>query len=212
MCGTSGERSPTLFLYLCQISFISLLVCLGEVGTIHYMQKEIKLDEFIQKHLIDEIGLIVNTEGCAYSAFFLICIGIEFIGRCLSKDNWNETKDSFKYTSAALEELETLKKYKKLGYDTVNKKDKRYNLYKHVRCGLIHQFRPDMFIVTDSVNDFSKKPQELGIKDFYKDFVAACKEIIDDIQRQGGKVKKPFGPYTNEDNEGGSTGSTQTQN
>lgn len=124
--------------------------------------------EFIETVLINEIGEVANQY--PYLAFALMCIGIEFLGKCLhSKDihKGGESRDNF---DNALEKYPSLNKYQSIE-----------NLYGCLRCGLLHAFLPnDGVILSDDQNDLPNKV--IGCEDFYNDFVTACGDAIDDTK------------------------------
>ncbi len=124
-----------------------------------------KGNEFIETVLINEIGEVANQY--PYLAFALMCIGIEFLGKCLHcKDihTCGESRDNF---SDALEKYPSLNKYQSIN-----------NLYGCLRCGLLHAFLPkDGVILSGDQNDLPNNV--IGCKDFYNDFAIACRDATD---------------------------------
>lgn len=51
--------------------------------------------EFIEDYLIKQINTIKQDN--PYFAFLLMAVGIEFLGRCQSTNDWNNTQNSKTY-------------------------------------------------------------------------------------------------------------------
>src|ERR1051325_2273799 len=86
--------------------------------------------------LIGELGeLIYKTNKAPYIKFIPILVGIEFLGGCYDKHDFNKEKESENRFNRALKKLFP-KSYKPFA----NESSKHY-LYKHLRCGMIHQLR-----------------------------------------------------------------------
>ena len=123
---------------------------------------DISVRQFIQEYLIDDIGNIVKTH--PYFAFLLMAVGIEFLGRCQSTNDWNNTQNSKTYFDDGLA-VPTLCQYAT-----------RYpNLYHQLRCGLAHAYHPDGIIISNKGEE-----GDISCDDFYTDFVAACRNILAD--------------------------------
>ncbi len=133
--------------------------------------------EFINSVLIAEIGLIKTKH--PYLAFALICSGIEFLGKCLSKEDWQHYKSNGYYFKFAIEEL--MPRYKPLKED----------LYQDLRNGMAHVLLPKSKIaltqishdkngeITPGNHPYKKDGHYiLLIEYFYNDFVEACKKVI----------------------------------
>lgn len=124
--------------------------------------------DFINKYFIEEIGSLVEKR--PFVSFVLMAIGIEFLGKCLNPNKWNDDteihKDNF---------YEAIRKF-----DSLNKYDIPV-LYKNLRCGLAHRFMvEDKIMLTPDKNNLTGSIIILGCKDFYADFKQACLDAIED--------------------------------
>ena len=154
---------------------------------------------FINQVLINEMQDIVIKH--PYLAFLLICSGIEFLGKCIDKNNQHWDWDS-KYQKAnppfdnAIKELFP-KKYSLLL--------KKYSLRDQLRNGMIHILAPKSKIgLTQLKHDkngeiiMKNHPFEqngrllLVIEYFYIDFVDACKKVLRMKFDSNDKMNKPF--------------------
>ena len=122
----------------------------------------ISVRQFIQEYLIDDIGNIVKTH--PYFAFLLMAVGIEFLGRCQSTNAWNDRHKPSVYFDDGFA-VPPLCQY------TKNYPD----LYHKLRCGLAHAYRPDGIILSNEGG-----AGDISCDDFYANFVAACKNVLDD--------------------------------
>lgn len=121
--------------------------------------------EFIEKCLIEDIGEIVENKKY-YHAFALMCIGIEFLGKCLNSDDIHKKGQSSKDFNNALDTYQSLNKYKDFN-----------DPYSALRCGLLHAFLPlEGVKLTDQDNDSSTNT--IGCTCLYSDFVKACNDAI----------------------------------
>lgn len=146
--------------------------------------------KFIEQVFINEVEDLIEKH--PYIAFMIMAIGIEFLGRCLSKDtSWDVEKISRHSFEEAVKKLPTLQKYKP--YLKKNKHD----LFGSLRCGLIHSARPKDTIILSSKNEMpnlttSGNQVSLRCEDFYADFRQACKEVIEMNFPDGDKMQKGF--------------------
>ena len=123
--------------------------------------ENVTVREFINDYLIDEIKYIKNYH--PYFAFLLMAVGIEFLGKCQSTEDWNaSTKSNSVYFKDGLD-VAPLQKYK----------TKYPKLYKQLRCGLAHAYHPDGIILSDK-----KGASDINCDEFYADFVEACKNVL----------------------------------
>ncbi len=121
--------------------------------------------EFIEKCLKADIGEIIDNKKY-YHAFALMCIGIEFLGKCLNSHDIQIKGRSSEDFNNALDTYPSLIKYKGIN-----------DLYSVLRCGLLHSFLPkDGVKLTDQDNDFSTNT--IGCTSLYSDFVEACDVAI----------------------------------
>jgi len=133
--------------------------------------------DYIREVLVEEVGKIVINH--PYLSFLLICSGIEFLGKCIdATEKWGEgsSKEQFKVAIIKL----FPERYHNLADD----------LYKDLRCGMVHRFLPGSIFLTQNKNDsngeilYNNHPylkdgkKILVIEYFYFDFVEACKKVL----------------------------------
>jgi len=128
--------------------------------------------EFIQYVLIDEIGDIVKSH--PYLSFTLIAIGIEFLGKCLSDGkDWHKIKPDRAFQK---------------GLDLLAEAEPTYNrlsLRDELRNGFAHGFLPKSTLALSEVKHGDLHFSESGGKTilvaeiFYRDFVRACKKVLE---------------------------------
>lgn len=135
-----------------------------------------KVRDFIQKFLIDDIGKLVDSH--PFHSFVLMSIGIEFLGKCLRDGDWDDpNQNATSDFNNAITELHSFTKYRSI-----------CGLYDKLRCGLAHLYVPKNGIKLDrDGNDISASPILLGCKEMYEDFKSACNEVLENKE---GKVKK----------------------
>lgn len=133
--------------------------------------------DFIGETLIGKIGKIIHVD--AYLSFLLVCSGIEFLGKCMdSTDKWEDGSSGKQFKSAIIKLFPD-------GYHNLAN-----DLYKDLRCGLVHQITPGSIFLTQNGNDhdgempYKLHPYVKGgktclvIEYFYFDFVEACKKVL----------------------------------
>ena len=156
------------------------------------------VSDFIKKYFIEEVGFLVNEH--PFVAFAIMSIGVEFLGKCLNNNPWDDWKfkktiDSF---DDAVKTYESLAKYISIPH-----------LYHNLRCGLAHRFMIDGTIKLGSdKNDLTSIDMTIGCKEFYDDFKQAC---LDAINNKNGMIRKNLGEEYNIEIDG-ITGSTKTAN
>jgi hypothetical protein len=128
--------------------------------------------EFIQHVLINEIGDIAKTH--PYLSFTLIAIGIEFLGKCLSDgQDWHKINSNraFERDLALLAKEEPI-------YSQLNLRNELRNGFAH---GLLPKSKLALSEVKNGDQHFSEKDGKtvLVAEIFYRDFVVACKRILD---------------------------------
>jgi hypothetical protein len=112
-------------------------------GKYNIMNRSISAKQYIKEFLIEGIGDIIKNH--AYFGFPLICSGIEFLGICLdSASNWNDEKKSVRHFKDAVDKL----------FPNVYAPIKN-QLYKELRCGMIHAQLSGNFKLTEVKNDGS---------------------------------------------------------
>lgn len=147
--------------------------------------------DFIIDTLIEKIGKIVHVD--AYLSFLLICSGIEFLGKCIDlSKKWDYNPGSGKQFKEAIVCLFP-QKYHSLTDE----------LYKDLRCGLVHQITPGSISLTQNSNDNTGEIQYevhpyikdgkkvLVIEYFYFDFVEACKKVLS-MKFEKNKMNNPI--------------------
>jgi len=146
-----------------------------------------KPKEFIEHVLINEIKDVVDRH--PYLSFLLISVGIEFLGKCLlvEKQNWNKIKPE-KAFNKGLELMCNVDPE----YSTINLKDE-------LRNGLAHTFMPKSKIALSEIKHGARNFQKnnsgqtiLVAEIFYRDFVKACRLIIEQEFPIEDKINKDF--------------------
>ena len=148
---------------------------------------EMKPKEFISWTLIQEIRDVVFQH--PYLSFLLMSVGIEFLGKCrfTKKQSWQEITPSEGYSE---------------GEKLMSEVDPRYaqiNLQKQLRNGIAHAFLPKSQIALSEAKHgaihFSKTSQGqiiLVAEIFYRDFVIACKKVLETEFPTNDKVNLDF--------------------
>ena len=158
------------------------------------MTTSITVADFINDYLINQIGNIKDNH--PYFAFLLMAVGIEFLGRCQSANDWNDRSGSQTYFNEGLD-VAPLQKYKT-----------RYpNLYNQLRCGLAHAYHPDGIILSDKAGI-----SDINCEEFYTDFVRACRNILaGNAPKTVRALDVPFFVVTTTDDGTSTTGNTPSQ-
>jgi hypothetical protein len=147
------------------------------------------LKDFVKKVLIGEIKTIQQTYGHHYLSFGLIAQGIELLGACLDNKDFHKNGTSGDRFRDAIDKLFPDK------YKIFNNKTSDYDLYKNLRCGLLHVVLPGSFIELIQESEKEKfNAGHLDIKqirgkdrlilvsqDLFSDFENACNEIVNRI-------------------------------
>lgn len=146
-----------------------------------------KPKEFISWTLIQEIKDVVDRH--PYLSFLLISVGIEFLGKCMftSNQDWQ-----------AIRPKEGFDEGMKLMIDI----DPRYaqvNLRDQLRNGIAHALLPKSQIALSEIKNgaihfsVTKTNQIVFVAEiFYRDFVIACKKVLDKEFPENDKVNKDF--------------------
>lgn len=153
--------------------------------------------KFIEDVFKNEIAeMTMNDNGFAkhpYIGFSLVCQSIEVLGACFDEYDWEDRNLSELRFRLAISKLFTEK------YQQFNNKKSKIDLYKNLRCPMVHQMRPGKFIgLSERKHELSygvsnKHLTKQGTKiiliyeDFLKDFQGACNKIIELID--GGELK-----------------------
>lgn len=150
--------------------------------------------EFIKKYFIEEIGSLVDER--PFVSFVLMAIGVEFLGKCLNNNPWDDWKikspgDTFRDATKT--------------YATLNKYDVIPDLYHSLRCRLAHRLMVKGYIILSPTFGVHFN-YTIGCKEFYDDFKQACQDAIDN---KNGMIKKNLSEEYNIE-VSGMTGSTST--
>lgn len=154
----------------------------------HYLY----VDDFIHSYL-QSVARLQQSE--PYICFALICMGIEFLGKCL--DEHHDFLDT--------EDVMTSKQF----YKVINlyfKPYKELNLYASLRCPMLHGLLPGSTILLKDRDGtthahlshqemFGKRATVIIIQDFYSHFEYACGAVIKRIHRNGFRHPKMRSPF-----------------
>ncbi|MGD0858313.1 MAG: hypothetical protein ABR912_03235 [Terracidiphilus sp.] len=145
--------------------------------------------DFIKITFLEQYREIVYAHKFHYISFALICIGIEFLGKCLDQPNgWHDKGRSKEHFENAINEL--MPKYSACSS----------KLYKQLRSGFAHGLLPGTDIgLTHRDESVQYGTHNLGehngnlilvVEEFYDDFELACREILNRQFPQGDKMTK----------------------
>lgn len=144
--------------------------------------------DFIQSVLITEIKDVVDRH--PYLSFLLICVGIEFLGKChLIDSNYQDWNN-----------INADKAFKK-GAELIAEIDPRYeviDLKNELRNGFAHTFLPKSKIALSEIRHGARNFQVqngqtiIVAEEFYRDFVIACKLTIEKPFPIDDKMNKEF--------------------
>lgn len=159
--------------------------------------------DFIQETLIEGIGrMTIGSDylaSNAYIGFSLVCQAIEVLGACFDEYDWED-----RYLS----ELRFRLAIKKLFPEkciTFNDKKAQFDLYKNLRCPMVHQMRPGKYIglsqrkhekaanVSNLHLSMQDKHLVLIYEDFFGDFRQACQMLIKMIDDKKFQAEKVYG-------------------
>lgn len=186
----------SIFIFLVRIMLTSSLMKKGK------SIKEINLNviETINSLLLVEYrSIIYDHHKSPYIKFLTIAVAIEYLGACFDDFPFDKDKESENRFNKCLKELFD-KKYLKF-----SKKDANVYLYKHFRCGLIHQLRPNKKIALtyreESIREGTQHLEKfenrlvLVLEDFYDDLEKAAIKLMKNLN--SGKItnKKGKEPY-----------------
>ncbi|MEL7666159.1 MAG: hypothetical protein AAGU06_01895 [Candidatus Shapirobacteria bacterium] len=157
--------------------------------------------DFIKDVFIKEIEqMTIDTSGNrvhSYIGFSLVCQCIEVLGACFDKYDWESEKLSKRRFRRAIKELFPEK------YKQFNNENNKYDLYKNLRCPMIHQMRPGKYIaLSERIHEQEARKSNLHLtilnsgqliliyEDFLYDFIKACKKLINLIESGNIKTNK----------------------
>lgn len=145
---------------------------------------EIKVRDFINHTLINEIKSIQDNDH-HYLSFGLIAQGIEFLGACIDSHDLRISGKSKERFKLAINELFPQT------YQVYNNDSSVFNLYKNLRCGLLHVLLPYSCLELIKKEEIPKYGNHLEIRNIrnidrlilvsqclFEDFKNAAKEVI----------------------------------
>jgi hypothetical protein len=150
-----------------------------------------RVPDFIQKVLIDEFKEIQQDSGHHYLSYTLICQGIEFLGACLDSEAFSAKGLGSARFRRAIDDLFPAS-YREFNQGS----GRRFDLYEHLRCGLIHAILPGSqleLIRRSQKTELDAHHLEvkeirglnrlvLVSEDLFDDYEKACGEIIKRIR------------------------------
>jgi|SRR5580698_2969809 hypothetical protein len=145
--------------------------------------------DFIKITFLGQFREIVYTHRFHYIGFALICIGIEYLGKCLDQAHgWHDQGLSREHFKRAINEL--MPKYS----------PHSSKIYDQLRSGFAHALLPGPEIgLTHRDESIRHGTHNLGadgsklilvVEDFYDDFELACEETMSRQFPQGDKMTK----------------------
>jgi hypothetical protein len=157
--------------------------------------KQLKISEFIDQVLIDELCGLVDSNISPYLCFILLSIGIEFIGTFWESIKYKNTKIKYeqnddRHKKRYIYAMELFPKRRGRQYV-----GKGADLYKYLRCGMAHVLLSDpIFRLTTqsespTVEHLKKKGSitYLVLEPFTRDFVSACNKLINEFKEPKNK-------------------------
>jgi hypothetical protein len=146
-----------------------------------------KISDFIQDILIDELKKIQQDENHHYISFSLMCQGIEFLGACLDSEPFSAKGLSAPRFRRAIYDLFPAS-YRKFNQGS----GRPFDLYENLRCGLLHVILPESSIELIRRSEREKfDANHLEVKeirginrlvliseDLFEDYEKACQEIV----------------------------------
>ena len=133
--------------------------------------------EFIESVFIQQIDSLLGSH--PYHAFLLMCSAIEMLGALFdTHDLIASGQSEIRFRTAFTKLFD-----KKYANAYVNKSGKPFDLWKELRCPLLHTFAPSPRIGLAS-KDEGKHMAVVGdmltlkVEDFFNDFAAACRNAI----------------------------------
>ena len=148
--------------------------------------------DFIETTFLGQYKKIIYTDKYYYIGFALVCIGIEFVGKCLdtTEQDWQKSGHSQEHFNDAIEH--TMPRYKphsKL-------------LFAELRCGFAHGLLPGPQLGLthrdESVKYGTTHLSEhhgavtVVIENFYDDFETACRDVLHRQFPQNDKMNNPL--------------------
>lgn len=144
---------------------------------------EFSIKDFFDAFILEDTKKIMKDH--PYQSFAILAIGIEIIGKCIDHKKLEASRHSEQCFYDAINTCASLEKYR-IFNSTYNirrhcifsRRVKHTNaLYKMIRCGLTHSFRPQgaIFLVP-GMNDFAHN-------------IIGCQELLEDVSNAWNEVK-----------------------
>ena len=144
---------------------------------------EFSLEYFMDQVVLSDTKQILQTH--QYHAVAIIAVGIEIIGKCFCKGNYNKSGPSEDCFYIAIQKCPELAKYQYFNTIKVikrrwcifsRKKEKQTNeLYTGLRCGMLHSLIPNGFKLVPDKHNFATR--EFGCLELYNDVYQAWQSI-----------------------------------
>jgi len=148
------------------------------------------IQSFILRILVEEVRDIQQKGGHHYLSFGLITQGIEFLGSFFDEEEFHTTGMGKQRFRKAIAELFPER------YDPYNFDKSPYDLYRDLRCGLVHSVLPKTSLELIKAADKGrfggdhldikmvrgKEKLLLVAEDFFKDYEGACVKLISRIE------------------------------
>jgi hypothetical protein len=133
--------------------------------------------DFIETVYLAQYREIIYTHRFHYIGFLLVCVGIEFLGKCIGPEqDWHEVGMSKKHFRLAVAEL--MPKYEPqtdLLYRSL-RNGFAHGLLPGREIGLTHRAEADKYHTSHLITH--QGSVTLVIEDLYDDFVTACQAVI----------------------------------
>lgn len=130
-----------------------------------------------------------------YIGFLLVCQAIEVLGACFDDYDWEESRLSELRFRLAVKKLFSHK------YQEFNHKRSKHDLYKGLRCPMVHQMRPGInILLSERKNNRGNHLKKIDGKlllvyeDFFGDFKNACRKLIKKIDKKTLLSEKAYKP------------------
>lgn len=153
------------------------------------------IEWFINTVLLGDIKTMICTQNIHYLGFGVVACGIEFLGACMDANHFNQKGLSRRRFEEAITTLFDC------GYHQYASQNSKYDLYKHLRCGMAHIMRPQGRVAfthhQESIQEGTRHLQiqpeidklVLISENFYCDFADACRKLKQEM-RDGKFTKK----------------------
>ena len=160
---------------------------------------EMSINKFVDDVILNEMNKIINEHGFHYLGFILVANAIEFVGAFLDEEDFDRLGLSRERFNKLIEEYFPEK------YRQYTERDSDNNLYKNLRCGMLHVMVPKIGVaLTHREESKHYNTQHLAldgngrvvlvIEDLYNDLCKAIEKMRSDRFRSN--IKKDLSePY-----------------